>query len=1111
MKNRISFKAVILSIFVLFGTASLAFGQSTTATLSGSVKDPSGAVLPGVEVGVSNVQTGQRRGTVTDDSGNYLVPLLPVGEYEISFELPGFQRSVISGIILQIDQRARIDTTLELGEITDQITVQGAAPLVKSKSSEIGEVIEHQRVVDIPLNGRQFLELTFLTPAVNPGLQGSLGSLMQQTGPKISVRGSRDYDNVFTIDGVKAQEHFFNSLSVTPSVDAIQEFKVESSNFSADKGESSGAQVNIVIKSGTNDFHGTVFEFVRNDVFDARNFFDPDEIPPFRQNQFGFTVGGPISGDKVFFFGNYEGTRIRQSITRTFTVPTADLRSGDLSGSSAPIIDPLTGQPFPGNIIPADRIHPASIEIMSLFPQPNLPGDVQNLVGTPQFISDGDQFTVRIDAELSESDSLFGRVTFSDIETVNPFGGTQFGASNVTPPLPGFGLVSQTKTWNVAIGQTHIFSPRLLNEFRFGFNRSEVGQRHQNAGNDFNARAGIGGTTTDPELIGIPNVTIGSFAGVGDQTTILNNTDKTWQFRDGVTFVYNDHQLKFGGELTRLLFDPNIEFAPRGSFTFTPHYTLLPTDAPSDFHAFADFLLGFPNPANVGLGDARIFGRSWNLSGYVQDDWTVSDRLTVNLGLRWDYFGRVGSSKLRAATFDFSQCGPIAPDNCPNGRFVVSSKDGQTASDAFVPGMVDRLPFPLVTSEEAGLHWSLYERDLNNFAPRIGFAYRLGENTVVRAGYGIYYNLSQYNQIAQQAFNPPFFEVRFVFNDAFPPTSPPKPRRDIATILEAQPLPFFFPGTLRTGPNNPESPAAYAQQWSLNIQHSLTPNLLAEIAYIGSKGTNLQENDQVNDAIPGPGNGRQGSWLPILGPISYKTFGGFSNYHSLILRTERRFSSGLAFVSSYTWSKSLDRSSSTTGAFGIAFPQTIRDMNRNYGPSEFDVSHNFVTSVVYEIPLGPGKSYLQDGPASYILGGWQVSGILNFRSGTPVTPRLIQDRSNAGGNRPDSIGDGNLPSSRRTPEQYFDPNAFVLPEQFTYGNSGRGILKAPGFNNVDLALLKNFSLWENHSLQFRAEFFNLFNHTNFDIPTVNWDSAAFGRIFTAGFSRQIQFALKYIF
>jgi len=1114
MTNQLSFKPVILSIFVLFGTASLVLGQSTTATLSGTVKDPSGAILPGVEVGVSNVQTGQRRGTVTDDRGNYLVPLLPVGEYEISFGLPGFQRSVVSGIVLQINQKARVDVTLELGEISEQVTVQGLAPLVEAQSSEFGEVIDNQRVVDLPLNGREFVQLAFLTPAVNSGLKGSVGSSMQQTGPKMSVRGSREYDNVFMIDGVKAQDHFFNTLSVSPSVDAIQEFKVETSNFSAEKGGRSGGQINIAIKSGTNDVHGSVFWFVRNDIFDARNFFDPDEIPPFRQNQFGFTVGGPIVADKVFFFGNYEGLRIRQSITRTFTVPTAELRSGDLSASPTPIIDPLTGAPFPGNIIPSNRIDPTSQEILGLYPQPNLPGDVQNLVGTPVFQQDSDQFTVRIDAILSESDNLFGRVTYSDIDAVNPFGGSQFGAANVTPPLPGFGLVTQTEAWNFGIGQTHTFSPRVLNEFRLGFNRVVGGQLHENAGDDFNSRAGIGGTTTDPDLVGIPNVTIGSFSGVGDQTVILNNTDTTWQFSDGVTFIYNDHQLKFGGEVDKVSFNPNLDVTSRGSFIFSPRYTVRPTDPGSDLHSFGDFLLGFPTQGQVGLGDARVFGRSWNVSWYVQDDWNVSDRLTVNLGIRWDYFGRVGSSKLRASTFDFSQCGPIAPDNCPNGRFVVPSKDGQTASDAFVPGMVARLPFPVVTSEEAGLHFSLYERDLSNYAPRFGLAYRFGENTVVRAGYGIYYSLSQFNQIGQQSFNPPFFDFRVISNDDTPAsaTDPPTPRDTTATILEEPPTGVFGPGRLRIGPNNINFPAAYSQQWNLNIQHSLTPNLLVEIAYLGTKGTRLQENNGVNDAIAGPGNGRQGAWIPQLSRISYKDVGGYSNFQSLILRTERRFSDGLAFVGFYTWSKSLDRSSATESFLGGGGFQTSHDMNRNYGPSNFDITHSFVTSVVYEIPLGPGRSYLQSGPASYVLGGWQVSGILNFRSGQPLTPSIRQNRSNARGNRPDRIGDGNLSSSQHSAEQWFDPNAFAVPAVFTHGNTGRGVLKAPNFNNVDLALLKSFPLWhENHSLQFRAEFFNLFNHTNFDFPALTWDSSTFGRIFSAGFSRQIQFALKYIF
>jgi outer membrane receptor protein involved in Fe transport len=1103
---------VILGVFLYFwGGSTALYGQATTtATVLGTVTDRSGGIVPGVSVRATAVATGEARDVTTDADGNYIIPLLSVGEYTLTFDHSGFQTRLLAGITLQIGQNARIDVTLEIGSPTQKVQVVGHAPLLKAASSEIGEVIEHQRVVDLPLNGRQFVQLALLTPTVNSGLEGSVGSSMQQTGPKLSARGAREYDNSFTIDGVTAQDHFFNTLSVSPSVDALEEFKVETSNYGADKGDRSGAQVNIVTRSGTNKLHGTLFEFLRNDVLDAKNFFDPPEIPPYRQNQFGGTIGGPVVKDRVFFFSSYEGLRIRQSLTRVFSVPSSLVRSGDLSSSSTPIIDPTTGQPFAGNIIPSTRINPASQEMINLWPLPNLPGEFQNFVGTPTFANDGNQIIGRGDVNAGANDRVFGRFIWGKINALNPFGAAQFGTATQSSPLPGFGLITRTIDKNLAVGFTHIFSPNFISTFRFGFNRVVGGQLHENHGDDFNQRAGIQGTTTDEELIGIPSVSAGIYSTVGDQTVVLNSGDNTYQFIEGITWVRGRHEFNIGGRVERVEFDPNLDVFSRGSFVFTPRYTVPGGEtAPSPLSAFADFLLGYPTQGLVGLGDARVFGRTWNYSTYFQDNWKVTPRLTVNLGVRYDYYGTVGSAMLRGSTFDFSSCGQLfVPNNCPNGIFVVPSKDGQIASDAFAAGILQRMPFPVVGSEEAGFPRSLFDPDYNNFAPRAGFAYRLGDKTVVRASYGIFYNLSQFNQVGQESFNPPFFDTRFLLNDATPQTatSAPTPANTIETILLGQGL-----GSLRIGPNERQFPAAYSNQWTFNIQRNLTPNVLLEVAYLGSNSHKLLINIDYNQPIPGPGNGRQGAFIPELGPMSVKSTGGQANYHAMFVRAQKRFSHGLAFAGSYTWSKSLDYASAAESYLGGGGVQDNRDRRNNYGPSNFDIRNNLILNYMYEFPLGPGRTYLKTGLASHILGGWQAEGILLFHTGQPLTPSLIQNRSNAGGSRPDLIGNPNLPKSQRSAQAYYDSSAFGLPAQFTFGNAGRGTLTAPGFNNVDFSLIRNIAIAEKQALQFRAEFFNLFNHTNFDFPEIRSDSPNFGRIFSAKFPRQIQFGLKYIF
>lgn len=1095
-----SLPALLLAVPLLLSAGPLSAQGTVTGTILGTVRDETGAIIPRAQITVINIATGLRRDAVTGDTGDYVVPFLPVGEYMVVAEMTGFRKEVRRGITLQIDQRVRVDFVLKVGEVVEEINVYEQASLLKTDSSDIGELVEHKRVVELPLNGRQFIQLALLTAGATPMPEGIFSGPFAIAGGSPNVNGNRADANNYLLDGVSINDTTFHHLSVSPSVDAVQEFKVQSSLYSAEFGSSGGAQVNVAIKSGTNEFHGTLWEFLRNDVLDARNFFDAEQPPPFRQNQFGFTSGGPLARDRSFFFASYEGLRIRKGITIPSVVPSEDMRRGDFR-SLAPIFDPLTFDPrtgsiqqFPNNVIPPERISPVARALLERVPLPNRPAAVRNFVGFGKRRNNSDQFNIRIDQNFSSNDTFAARFTFSNILNTEPIPGAasfQTGSAPLRPP--GFGHTTKLRNRNLALQHTHIFRPNLLNQFRFGYNYTRSRQLPENPV-DFIGANGILGTNRGDIGLGVPVFSIVGFSLLGDNGFDLNWRNHTFSYIDDLSYSRGTHSIKAGISIDRIQANPQFLLIPRGQFNFRNQFTANPRDPLRTGHAFADFLLGLPFTALAGVGDTQAYYRGTRWAFYVQDDWKARPNLTFNIGVRYELATPLVEKFDRLSNLDIE-----------TGNFVLSSRNSKT-NPAARTGDFRTLTF--VTSEQARFPRALIDGDFNNWAPRFGLAYSFGDRkTVIRAGFGIFYSRGGFSPISivgGLTFNPPFFGSRFFSNTS------------LTNLVEVRSA-LVAPGITLPAPQVRvrDKALGYTQQWSLNIQREITSSLLIEAIYLGSRGNKLDEVVQMNQAVPGPGplSGRV-RWPFLATTLSVGGPFGWSTYHSFTLQARQRLSRGLAFNANYTISKSLDTISLGLSTNANANrPQNSHDVGADYGPSVFDIRHRLVLNYSYDLPMGPGKRFANiSGAAGRLLGGWQLAGIVVVQGGTPFSPLVPFDRSGTGGfqDRPDQIADPNK-VDKRTPERFFNTSAFQLQPAGRFGNAGRNTIRGPGFATFDLSLIKNTSIDERHVLQFRAEFFNLFNRVNFNLPNRTFGTPDFGVVFSAKDAREIQFALKYIF
>ena len=791
-------------IVMALAAAAPASAQMNAGELSGVVRDPSGGVLPGATVSASQVDSGLTLERVTDGEGRFYFASLQIGEWEVTVSMPGFRPVVQTGILLEIGRNLELQYTLELGQVTEAVVVTAPAPLLQLTTAEISDVIESRQVDSIPLNGRQFLQLAQLSPAVVIPPSGTRGAALQQAGALPNVGGQRAGHNIYLLDGVKVTDELFNNLVINPSVDSISEFKIQKSMYPPEFGGKASALINVATKSGYNAFSGSAFAFLRDERFDAHNYFDPPDepVPPLDQGQYGGTVGGPIARDRTFFFVSFEGQRTDRSLTQTFSVPSPAVRGGDFSGH-APLCDPLSRDPrsgacgsfFPGNRIPATRIDPIATTLLAHTPLPNGPGEVQNLTAVETLDRNIDQFSARIDQRLGLSDQLFVRFSTFDALELQPFG---TGVLQETL-VPGFGRTLATETRNLAVSYTRAINNRMLNELRFGWMRVGGGQRSLNAGNDFAARAGLLGVTADPRDAGFPQISTGGLYSVmGDPTTFVHRNNEHFELYENLLIDRGHHHLKFGAYLFHLRFRPENPDTARGAFSYTGQFS---------GNALGDFLLGYPVAARSGIGGRGAEdGRTTWFHTYAQDDWRVRDDLTLNFGLRYEINQHMRDVENRLSTIDLS---------VPGGRYVIAS-DAQGNISPAAHALLPLIPIPWVASSEIGWDNSLLRPSKKRFAPRLGVAWTPGDgaDVVVRGGYGIFLNQWAYSVQTAFARNLPFFYLKQV--DV--PIEQRVPQLETRDILTADAT-----GTIGGSIMDYDYQVEYTQTWSGGVQAELLP------------------------------------------------------------------------------------------------------------------------------------------------------------------------------------------------------------------------------------------------------------------------------------------------
>lgn len=1035
-----------------------------TATLSGTVTDPTGAVIPDLPVKVTNVGTGWNRTVSSLNDGRYLVSPLPVGTYQVEVEFAGFNKLTRTGIVLNADENAQVDLRLEIGETSRSITVSADAALVETARSTQVTLVDAARMRDLPLNGRNALDLQRLQPGVV-----SHGFNNSGETPALSINGARGSQNNYTLDGGEAMDDHNQLASVMPNPDALEEFSIMQFANSAEYGRGAGGQVNLVTKSGTNAWHGSAFNFLRNDKLNARGYFSPSrEI--YRKNQFGGTVGGPVLRNRTFFFFSYQGTR--QSIAATNVVkyiPSPLERQGDYSQSSKTPTDPTTGRPFPNGLIPANRIDPASTKFVEMF----LP-KTTGTAGAPYYwnapgTDNADQYMGRMDHALSSRDRLSGVAFWNEHSVFASQGGG----------LPGFKKANGYNTRHVGINETHLFRPNLVNDFRYTYHRrSELGW--PTSGHSF---AELGVKTYYPESI------LGYKPWIYMDTNDFGVRDMRpgkeevglHQFSDSLLWVHDKHVMKFGFDARRAFTYDTIATFATGYFSFQNAFTKV---------NFGDFLLGLPNyfrQTNATLQE----GRATEYSFFAQDDFKVTRTLTLNLGIRWD---------------------PYLPPYDIANHFTYYRAGRQSK-------MYTNAPPGLLFPGDDNVPQGPFEADWNNIAPRIGLAWDVtgSGKTSIRAGYGIFYTAISAQQAEILCSGQPH-SLSVIINAPGSFTDP------WGASGIKNPFPYTSPGAGGTYPFtyplslnlfDPNFRTGYIQQWNFIVERQLMPDTLLRAVYVGSKGTKLWWDGDANVAtyIPGQStlaniNNRR-PLAPYFGLLDISRSIGTSNYHSFQLTVNRRLSRGLTFQSSYSWSKSIDLNSGDRTGSGLPNPGCP---TCNRGRSDFDRSHVFVTSWVWEVPFLKNRHNV----AGRVLGGWRLSGIFTAASGSvfSIVPGSATSLSGTGGERTDLIGDWRIAGDRTRDQRlakWFNTAAFALGPAGTWGTSGKNILEGPGSYNFDMALNKDFRISESQSLNARLEMFNAFNHANFGNPTTSMSSSSFGKILSASSARVGQVALKYVF
>ena len=1116
--------ASLLTFAIVLGSCTSALYAQTFGEITGRVTDASGAVMSGAAVTLTNTSTNAVRKTTSTDAGVYSFPSVPPGSYSMKAEVTGFKTWLSQPFEVQVQQSVRLDIALQVGQTSEKIEVAASVALLQSEDASVGSVIENKVVTELPLNGRNYLNLAALSPNVNT-LSPSAGQAGSRQGgdrasQAISAGGQRIMFDYYTLDGVNNTDPNFNSYVALPSIDAIQEFKVQTGVYPAEFGHES-SQVNVLTKSGGNSYHGALFEFLRNDVMDAKQYQFTSVKPknPFKWNDYGFELDGPVripglfnGRDKLFFMSNYEAFRVRQTSLGTYSVPTPKMFAGDFSEllPSTVIKDPTTGVPFAGNIIPQNMLDPISLKFLKYYHSSTLPGLSQNYTQDNSLPLNRDGFVLRLDFNESPASQWMGRYNWGDENQANQ-------------ALAGAGQKILTNYEQYTGSNTRTFTPTLVNEARFGYTRffNSIGTLLA-FNTDVVSDIGIPGQNPGaPVTWGIPNVNFTGFTGIGDTNDgPYANDNNTLQFVDKFSWVHGKHAFDFGFEYNRQNYNQVGNQFSRGVFNFQ---TLPSNDSGN---AFANFLLGniFQSQNAVSIANAKFQRNAW--AGFVDDTWKVIPKLTLSLGLRYeltppftDTFGNLFNIQIPKVYFTAG-----APQS--DWPFYVRQSG---CSDPYEGLTIHWTSTPAV----CGGGWShqLLDTKYKNFAPRVGIAYALNDKTVIRSGFGLFY--------VQDIGNAMYFDlartlgarVDLTWGNAATPTlgwanSIPGGSGGIAQI----PPPY---GLAAAYSHN----TSYTMQYLLNVQRQFGANWVVEAGYLGSESHHLYGFQNMNQAVPGT-TGSLASRQPFgdFGTIQLVADGYNADYNAGSIKLTRRFSQGLSVTTSYTWSKSLDNSSGIRPqGFDSLFPQDSRCLSCERALSAFDVRHRWVLGGVYDLPIGRGKHFaINNSVGNALAGGWQVSANTTIQSGVPQTLNI--GFNNSGSNtpqndRPNYSGTGNgylsKPAHTSLGLTWYDPQSFVVAPAGTFGDVGRNSLITPAFQSFDLAVHKEFHMAynEKHSLQFRLEGFNVLNHPVWGAPNANIRAGAvfpgapanaarqgFGVVTTTAVPmRQLQVGLKYKF
>ena len=1059
--------------------ASLA-AQAVTGTILGVITDSSGAVMPGVTVTMTNAGTGLVRVNVTDSNGEYTAPSLPTGRYVVKLELPGFKTVSVPDVDLGVDQRMRINARLEVGAVEESVTVTGSSPIVQTSSSELGTTVDEEQIKTLPLNGRNFVNLTRTLPGVVRGIPGAnidgAGSLAWRASASFSANGQRPRDNNYMLDGVDNNETWLQTVVLFPSVDALDEFKLQTSTYSAEFGRSLGGVVNLQIKSGTNVFHGSVFEFMRNDAFDANNFFNiraGRPKPEFSQHQFGGTYGGPIVKDKSFVFFDYQGFRNRQGATYLSTVPSAKMRAGDFSEINRVIYDPVTRLPFPGNVIPQSRWDPAAKNILEqLIPESNTAGTrsatgqtIQNYLINPTIERQDNQIDLKVDHQLTTSNRFFTRYSFQKTHRILPAtlphgdAGFTFGAGD-----------GNIKAQGLAFNDTHTFGSNWLNEFRFGWSSIKFFMTPIDYGSNIAQKVGIPGVNLGPTTSAMSQIifttTTGGGNGArnlgsnGNQPLITNQND--FQFFNNVTRVAGKHTIKAGGSITNRSREILNADTIVGRFDFNQNQTSNCAGITSGCTLLANtgfdvasFLLGYASNASRTFFDPGTYTELRpEFAAYFQDDIRVTNRLTVNAGLRWDLYVPWVEENDKQSNFDVS-----------TGRFVVASESAT------------------INGVKVGRYLQTYSK--RDFGPRLGFAYDLdGEgHTIVRGGYGLFWNFTPGGTSSSKAQNQPFLQAQaqttslgtnIILSNGL--AAPPGVRSDLPPAGSTR---SAFLTDVRD---------AHAHNFNVNVQRQFGSNYMVEAAYSGSRTKNALLKVDLNQAKPTVGvsdpnvNRPYAAISPALRTVGAVSSTGYLEYNGLLIKFQRRSSERFSFLHSYTLGRAIDLNSDNDGTVTLT---DIFNPAYNRGPADYDVRHTFSSNWIYQLPWAAQRGW----------GGWQVSGIIFVRSGLPITITQSQSMLSTGitNNRPNTICDPKLSDPRI--DRWFNTSCFqqVSDTTGTFGNTGRNTVRGPGQWNVDASIIKN-NKFGHVSTELRLEIFNVFDNKQFANPNGVFGNSAFGTI-----------------